>query len=459
MSRFSDTAPRSACPQHPRLRRGAGAVWTVAAVLAVGALLAAEPQSIDACTAYALQHSPRLQKLQLTHEDEELQTEVAKAVYSPRLRLDSSRANAAETDSSRATVTVPTLSGFDLSTSLAANQDHLADDKSAAFSVRLSKQILGGDSSRERKFSIEETVIDQAIALNGVTRLRRQLGLEVKQAFYQIIRDLQSLPVQERRLERARKNLEQAIEREKPLDINTARIEIPQSELSVLAAQRAIATGLDGLKVAIGMPVADELQILESFEFRPVQTNVAADLDYAAEHDEEFLNNRLERVKCQQRVAIARTKVWPDVVLAVEQQKDSDPPGLNLDGDGELTVSLGLAWDWRRRGEKAKLQQALNSLRENELDYYSLCQIKAQRLRELDRQLQETGRSVELQQQRIDLVSRQVELFNDRWENGEIDILELIRSQNDLENSKVEMISLKARYMELVAAYEFAAGR
>jgi outer membrane protein TolC len=431
----------------------------LALILAVGALRAAEPQSVADCTAYALQHSPRLQKLQIAHEDQGLQTVVEKAVYSPHLRLDTSRAETAESETGRATVVLPTVSGFDLSTSLAANHDDLTDGKGAAFSVRLSKQILGGDSAHERRFAIEETVIDQAIALNDITRQRRQVVLEVKRAFYQIIRDLQSLPVQERRLERAKKNLEQAIEREKPLDINTARIEIPASELSVLAAQRAIATGLDSLKVAIGMPVTDELQIMQSFEFRPVQTGVSADLDYATEHDEEFLNNRLEHVKRSQRVAIARTKVWPDVILAVEKQKDSDPPSLNLDGDGELIFSLGLAWDWRRKGERAKLQQALNAVRQNEVDYFVVSQGKAQRLREFDRQLQEIGRSVELQEQRVDLMSRQVELFNDRWENGEIDILELIRSQNDLENSKVEMISLKARYMELVAEYEFAAGR
>ncbi len=427
--------------------------------LAVAMARTAEPLSIADCTLYALEHSPRLHKLQIEHEDKELQTVVEKAVYSPHLRLDTTRNQSADTETGEVGVVLPTLSGFDLTTTLEANHSRGDDGEGAAFSVRLSKQILGGDSRRERAFRIEESVIDQAIALNQVTRQRRQLALDVKAAFYRIIRDLQSLPVQQRRLERARKNLEQAIEREKPLDINTARIEIPASELAVLAAQRALATGLDNLKVVIGMPVTEELGIDESFEFRLAQTDVTTDLEYAAAHDEEFLNNRLENVKRKQRADIARTKVWPEVVLAVERQKASDPPGYELDGDGELILSLGLAWDWGRRGEKARLTQAVNAIRQNETDYFIITQAKTQRLRELERQLQETASSVELQQQRVELMGRQVELFNDRWENGEIDILEVIRSQTDLENSKVELISLKAAYMERLAEYEFAAGR
>jgi len=431
----------------------------VTGLLVAGAVLAAPPLAIDDCTAYALQHSPKLHKLELAHTDQELQTAIEKAEYLPHFRLDTRRAQSSDTEAGAVSMSLPTITGFDLATSLEANHGRDPEEEGAAYSVRLSKQILGGDSWRERRFVIEESVIDQAVALNQVTRQRRQLALEVKTAFYQIIRDLQSLPVQQRRLERARKNLEQAIEREKPLDINTARIEIPASELAVLAAQRTIATGLDSLKVVIGMPVTEELQIAESFEFRPAQTDVTADLEYATGHDEEFLNNRLENVKRKQRVDITRAKVWPDVVLAVEQEKASDPPGYELDGDGDLILSLGLAWNWASKGEKATLMQAINAVRANETDYFILAQAKTQRLRELDRKLKETGSSVELQQQRVELLSRQVELFSDRWENGEIDILELIRSQTDLENAKVELISLKAGYMELLAEYEFAAGR
>ena len=51
------------------------------------------------------------------------------------------------------------------------------------------------------------------------------------------------------------------------------------------------------------------------------------------------------------------------------------------------------------------------------------------------------------------------EIYADRWENGEIDILEYIRSQNDLENSRIELIRLKTTYMELVGAYQFTTGR
>ncbi len=74
-------------------------------------------------------------------------------------------------------------------------------------------------------------------------------------------------------------------------------------------------------------------------------------------------------------------------------------------------------------------------------------------------QLVEAEKSVELGRQRVKVLERQLILYQDRWENGEINILEYVRSQNDLENAKVQLVTQQARYMELRAEYDFLTGR
>ena len=420
---------------------------------------AAEPMGMEQCITYAGENSPAVRKLRLDLMNQQLQTKIERAAFAVGLKLDSSYADEADSDHTRMTLSKDFLGGVELSTTLDANRDHLSNDDSASFSVRLSKKILGGGTLLESRNLIDDSLVDETIALNNLSRQQRQLVLDVKRKYYQIIRDKRSLTIQQRRLERSRKNLEHAIEREKPLDIITARIEVPRNELTVVVAERAIQTGLDGLKVSIGMPVEEVLAIIEEFEFQAVETDAATDLAYAIEHHELFLNNRLENKKLQWEVEIHRSRLWPDLEVSLTHSKESDGTHLNLDGDEEQTLGVGVSWELGRRTDKARYERIRNNLRKNEVDFFSLRQTTGRRLMELASQLAERARSIELQEQQIELVSRQAELYADRWENGEIDILELVRSQNDLENNKVELNDLKAQYMVLLADYEFNAGR
>lgn len=73
--------------------------------------------------------------------------------------------------------------------------------------------------------------------------------------------------------------------------------------------------------------------------------------------------------------------------------------------------------------------------------------------------MEETLQLVRLQQQKLRVAERRSELYQDRWENGEIGILEHIRSQNELENSRILLITYQTNYMELLGEYDFEVGR
>jgi outer membrane protein len=416
---------------------------------------------LEDCIAYAMEHSPELLKLDIDHARQRLQTTIEKAEFDLALSASSSYETSDdgnERDNSL-TLSKELPAGIEVSSSLSTSTDSDDDDDSASWSVTLSKKLLGGGTLLESQIGIKRSLINETIALNSLNQKKRYIIYNVKQQFYQIIRNSQSLSVQKRRLERSRRNLENALEREKPLDIVTARIQIPDNELSVLAAERAIATELDQLKVLIGMPVSQPLKIVETFAFKPADYDLERDLTYAVEHSEDFLNNRLERQKLAWEATIARSQLWPDLTLSASHTQDSEDDSFNLTGDDSQSVSLSLSWQIGRRADKARYSRANFSIRRQDADYYILTQTKHSRLQELDRQLRENAQSIAIQEQRIELVTWQVELYADRWENGEIDILEFVRSQNDLENNKVDLINLKATYMSLLAEYIYQIGQ
>ena len=50
-------------------------------------------------------------------------------------------------------------------------------------------------------------------------------------------------------------------------------------------------------------------------------------------------------------------------------------------------------------------------------------------------------------------------IYQDRWENGEIDIVEYIRSQNSVEDARVTLINDQMTYLDVLARYHNLTGR
>jgi outer membrane protein TolC len=320
--------------------------------------------------------------------------------------------------------------------------------------------LLGGGSIEESLQAVRDSLINELISRNSLAREKRSIKSEIQSLFYRVIQNTQALEVEKRRLESAKKNLEHAIERDKPLDIATAKIEIPETELNLIKVERTIQSNLDDLKVLMGMSPDAVLVINEDFNFELLEFNINEDLIYAEKNDEHFINNSLNREILERSVRVRKENTQIDLDVSLSQNfKNSDSDNANLSGNDDQILSLNFGWDFGRREDKARLAKSHNNLDENSVDRYILRQNKFKELRGFNRDIEESSRSIVIQGQRIELNETQIELYKDRWENGEIDILEYIRSQNNLESSRVQLIRLKTNYMDLVNKYLFEVGK
>ena len=198
---------------------------------------AAQPVSMDQCVRYALTNSPAIRRADLALQNRRLDTVIARAKFAIGLGGSASRDVTAEGTSGSLEVKKEFVGGINLSSKLSVTDAQADESDAAGVSVTLSKVILGGGSFRESLLGIDNSLIDELIALNSLSKSQREIEYRVRQTYYRIIRTTQYLKIRELKLEAAKKNLEHAVERDNPLDVATARMEVPDSEASVLSAR------------------------------------------------------------------------------------------------------------------------------------------------------------------------------------------------------------------------------
>jgi len=419
--------------------------------------VAQESLSLNECLAYALVNSRELHKLRIAQDSQKLNTMVRRGKFRFGISANSSHGIDAEDTTGSVTLRKELPGSINVSATGAAN-DYGDSTDTAQMAFQISKVILGGGSIQESMLDIDNSLLDELVKQNQVRRYERELSYRVKRNFYRLIRNKQTLRINQMRLERARKNLEHAVERQRPLDIATARTEVPENEAAVLRAERLIASSLDELKELIGMEMLFALSLDTTFAFAESEFDISDDIIFCYANHEDILNAELQKKKLENELPVRRARRLPKVTLSGTATQDSED-GVNLSGDSEGRVGLALSWELGGVTERLNAERLTNDVRSKQIDILDLKQGKVRSIRDLGRRLEETLQLIRLQEQKITVAELRSELYADRWENGEIDILEYIRSQNDLENSRIALINHQTSYMELVGEYDFTVGR
>lgn len=412
-----------------------------------------EPLSLEDYQIFALEYAPGLARQRLTYSNLVESVEIAKARYDPVFQV---RRGWQETDDpGRTTGTISQTLPADLDARLTARTEDRNGDEFNNYALSLSKTLLGGGTFLEGRLPLERAWIREAKEANTLSLEQRRLRLTVVQRYFSVVRNELTLRLRELQLERAKRNLEHAMVKEDPLDIATAELRIPESELEVLSARRSIHSGLLELASTVGMPLSQPIAVETELDFAVEPISVEEDLMYALENHEQILSARLDLELSRMEARVARTKRLPEVRVEVTLEENDTPAESTSEARGELI----LEWPWLDRQDRAEARQRILDVEQNEIRLFEALQDVQRQIETMARRVDEAERSVTLQEERVRLLERQYELYQDRWDNGEINILEFIRSQNDLENARVQLITQQTRYLELRAEYDFLIGR
>lgn len=417
-----------------------------------------DPQawSLEDVQVYALEHAPALERQRLGYQNLIEAVTIARTKFDPVFTARQEWRD--DGDAGRTVGSVRQTLPADLQlTATASVQDQNDRGDLTRYAVQLSKTLLGGGTLLEGRLPIERAMIQEAREFNRLSLEQRRIRFSVTRQFFDIIRSQQTLRLREMQLERAKLNLEHALVREDPLDIATARLRIPESELDVAAARRQISSGLLNLKTEIGFPLSEELHLEPEVGFRFEELALEEDVAYALENHEQILNSQLELELLDKELRVARTRRFPEVTAQVSYTA-SEYSGED-DRDTETRGEVVVSWPWLNRRDRAEARRKRNELESARIGYTLTRNERRRDIEVLHSRVLEAERSVGLQEERVEVLEQQLRLFQDRWENGEIGILEYIRSQNTFEDAQVQRVTQQLRYLELLAEYRFSVGR
>lgn len=437
-----------------RVATAAGALLLLAGAAATGQAATTNLLDLAACEAYAITNALRLIQRGYDPLNRALETEVARQRFASAFTTDLAySARDARTDGTLAwRRELP--GGYQLGAK-AANTENDRGDWDRTYTLDLAKRILGGGSIAWSRVEIANSLDSEQIAALELQQFRRELLADVRKRYYQVLRNRQTLTAREFQLERARRNLASAVAREEPLDIATAQIEVPENEANVLRARRAILSALDALQEAIGLPFDQVLDVLPGHAFQPETIEAAADLAWCLSSHEEVRILDLRLVQLDREAEALREEVAPVLLLGAQVRRD-ELADQDSEWDGRLTLSM--AWSAGLRTAHARL-----ALKEHAIETVRLeRELVRRRLRtaqvDLARRLEEALLQVELSRNRLAVAGHRAKLYEDRWQNGEIDILEYVRSQNDLEENRIRLINDQIAYLEILADYRALCG-
>jgi len=414
---------------------------------------------LQECIKVALESSPILKREKIDFEQSQLSHEIAKTIYDLQLSLDG------DTDTNLSQQDADWRAGFSKTLPRDIKIDGrvsraYGSSSSMSYALTLSKKLLGGGSKLESMEAIDDSLISTLKAAHDLDDQTRLIKRNVKQAFYRIIRQIYTRDIQVQRLEASKKTLEHAKIREEPIDIANAQVEVPEREIALARAERDLDSGIDNLKIAMGIDQDLELLLNTTFNYesREVEREV---FKSAKEVSASILKLRLDLDRQKVKIKIAKERTWPDLNLnfTVDDTRDSGDGSYRFSSPADSKVGLSLDWPLFARSDRFKVDREEYDFKDLELQLFQSEQSLKRTLKDLVGDIFEKERSIELQEQALEVSKLRLNLFKDRWDNGEINILEYIRSQNTYQNKQVEIIQEKTNYMSILAQYDYLLGR
>ena len=297
-------------------------------------------------------------------------------------------------------------------------------------------------------------------SLAGVEAARTGVALQARIAYYDVLLDRSLLEVEERALETAEQRLNQVREFHEvgtgsEFDLLTAQVEVDNIRPRVIEARNRLEVDRNELKRTIGLPLARQLVLSDSF---PLPTEIDVDLEQAVDHAlAERSDLRAQRLSVdlrQEGLTSERSAALPSLfldaaVLRRASSGDVIPP--SRDFSQSTTVGLALEWPiFDGAARSGRIQQARAEL---ERERYRL-----QRLAEdvrLDVQqsllaLNAAREEISASESNVRRAERALEIAQTRFRNG-------LSTQVELNDAALAMTEARTNYAR--ALYRYAVAR
>jgi len=328
-------------------------------------------------------------------------------------------------------------------------------DRASDLTLRLTQPLLRGFGEATTRYDL----LNAQRALQGQERslvlARQSLMVEVTAAFYQVARQRRLLEVarqSRRRGEelRAASAARMQVGLASRLDVLRAELQAAQAGESAVAAQAALDTALEQFRLLLGLspgepvePAEVELETASVAPSEPVEVLIARALE-----------NRLELQEARDGVgdaersrALARQNLLPQLDLGVEVVRVGFGTSLSdafRRYDQRASVFVSTSYPVERTADRSALAGAQIDLAARERSVVERQLTIEGEVRAAVRNLERIGKSIELQQQSVELAEQQQRLANLRYQRGLASNFDVVDAEGNLVAARTALVDLLA---------------
>ena len=343
--------------------------------------------------------------------------------------------------------------------------------------------VEGGSSTSDRasaSLSISQTLLDgsQFAGIAGSSRARtaaelslestrREVVFRTKEGYYGLLRAVQLRDVQDEALELAREQLRKTqslydLGSASRSDLLKARVQVGESELALIAAERAAETARAGLALVLGIDVTTGIEVEDPPEEMSEREPASFELEAA-------ISSRPDIMALEETVEAARRSVlapkaarWPDLTASLSYSRSQDSLGElfeDVSDEYSRTASLrlsvpifnGLATKASIDRSKSQLRSLENSLRNARLN--AAYEIENARLA-----VEEGRRSVAVAEDAVMSAEEDLRVSEERFRLRAASMLELIDARVAYSRARVELVDARYNYEIAKAELKLALG-
>jgi outer membrane protein len=234
------------------------------------------------------------------------------------------------------------------------------------------------------------------------------------------------------------------------IDVYRAKISIKDAEDNLSRTQKSLADAKDRLKLILAVPLSMDIKVTAPIEYEPVTLKQEQAFEIALANRVELRQAKDSMDEAIRKSKIAKHSLWPDFNLIMDYQRVGTAEDFSQSTDFEeniWSVSLTGGSSWPRTAEKAAFSQSLIIVKTERLKL----ELKRDEIqREVRGQLEvlkEAQNSIKIRQEQIKTAEGKLALAKIKFRHAMADNFDVIESESELENAKVNLLSARTEYI------------
>jgi outer membrane protein TolC len=242
------------------------------------------------------------------------------------------------------------------------------------------------------------------------------------------------------------------VDRNQDEDVFLARRREIDAENALLEARTDYQLALDDFKIALGLPTAAEVVVVdEEPPFRPVALDEASAVQVALANRLDLQSAREQLEDVERGLLIARDGLRPDLGLTLGYGLSDSAGALQHvtpeTDQWETSAALVLELPLDRQSERNAYRSAQIALDRGRRDLQLTFDSVERDVRAQLRGLKQVEQQIQLQTEQIAQEQRAVAVTQIRYESGDADSRDLLDARQSLVDAQNELINLKARHV------------